>query len=339
MKKNEKRFVGVDDGFFSIKVFTGDKSISIPSRAAKGITLVDSGDGDTGFIFNTDSGDTFTVDANVPGALDTRTLTTDYPVSNVNRVLVHAALVAAGLGGEECEIVTGLPVSHYYLPNTDKNEFLVSKKKESISKPVTCGVEGNTPVAQISRNEVCSEAIAAFIDQMIDNDGNQTANADSLKNGVTCVIDIGGQTTDCAVLNPGMRINMQRSGSSEVGVLYLYDEIKIKLATKFSINISSITKRQVESALKNGSISIYREVHDVSHEVEQCKASLFDRIQTAINEHVGDDSDIETLIFVGGGAIVFGTEIQNAYRGALIPAEPEFANARGMYKLIRFMAR
>ena len=117
MKKNDKLFVGVDDGFFSIKIFTGDKSFSIPSRAAKGITLVDTGDSDSGFIFNTE-GSTYTVDPNVPGALDTRTLTTEYALSDVNRVLVHAALAAAGLGGEDCEIVTGLPVSNYYLPST-----------------------------------------------------------------------------------------------------------------------------------------------------------------------------------------------------------------------------
>lgn len=339
MKKNEMRFAGVDDGFFSIKVFDGEKSVSIPSRAAKGITLVDSSDGDSGFIFTTDTGETYTVDQNVPGALDTRTLTTEYALSDVNRVLVHAALVKAGLGEEKCNIVTGLPVSHYYLPTTEKNEKLISLKKDSIARKVSCGIGGSAPVAEIMRNEVCSEAIAAYVDQLFDNEGNRTEQASGLQEGVTCVIDIGGQTTDCAVLMPGMKINMQRSGSSEVGVLYLHDELKIALASEFNINITSITKRQVESALSTGKISIYREVHDVAGLVQKHKVALFDRIQTAINEHVGGDADIENLIFVGGGSIVFEKEIHAAYKGALIPNEPEFANARGMYKMIRYVAR
>lgn len=331
-------FAGVDDGFFSIKVFTGDHSISIPARAAKGITLVDSSDSSDGFIFITDSGDFFTVDDHVPGALDTRTLATEYALSDVNRVLVHAALIRAGLAGKNCHIATGLPVSNYYLASTQKNNTLIESKKNNLGKAVACGVSGSQPVSTITRNEVCSEAIAAYIDMLIDVTGKPSEFAATLQSGITAVVDIGGQTTDCAVIMPGMKINMQRSGSSEVGVLYFYDDIRTELAGKFNLAVNNITKRQIELAIASGAISLFREKHDVKDIIGKCKERLFEKIRIAINDHVGNDVDIETLIFVGGGAIVFEEEIKQAYKGVIIPEEPEFANARGMYKMIKYIA-
>ncbi|CND60270.1 plasmid segregation protein ParM domain-containing protein [Yersinia enterocolitica] len=338
--KNKKSFVGVDDGYFSIKIVTeaGDM-FSIPSRASYDVSIINIEGNDKSFIFETHNNKKFTVDESVPSPLDTRNIAIPYPVSDLNRVLVHAALINAGYAGKDVHINTGLPVSHYYKPSTEINQDLVEQKKANLMHPVRCGIDGSLPVANIIANEVCSEGVAAYVDQLLDADGNTTEQYEEMYNSVVGVVDIGGHTTDCAVLLPKMVINMTRSGSSEVGVLNLYDGIKTAVAAKFGINSNSITKRQIESALNTGSIMISRQAIDVSDIVTAEKSRLFDQIIMAINEVIGTDEDIEKLIFVGGGSIVFEDYLRDHYKNIIIPEHPEFANARGMMKLVKYIPK
>ncbi|QTP13315.1 ParM/StbA family protein [Serratia symbiotica] len=335
---NKIKFAGVDDGFFSIKVVDEEGNCtSIPSRAQHDVVFGEFGnDPDKSFIFET-NGRKFTVDEGVPEPLDTRNLAQLYPLSDLNRVLVHAGLLAANFGGHDVQVTTGLPVRDYFLPSTLKNEALITQKVGNLEGEVRCGLNNELPVANIVKSGVCSEGIAAFVDLIIGMDGQPTDDAERLKNGLTAIIDIGGHTTDVAVLLPKMKISIKRSGSSSVGVLSLEDELQRVLASQFNTNIGNITKRQIEMAIHQGKVIIARKEVDVSDIVTAQKAALFERIVMAVNKTMGSDEDIENLIFVGGGAIVFEKQLTARYSQCLIPPQPEFANARGMMKLAKFI--
>jgi plasmid segregation protein ParM len=344
MKNNKSQnvlFAGVDDGFFSIKVVDEQGNMStIASRATHDITMVDvNAEGDKSFIFETESGRKFTVDENVPSPLDTRALAQPYPISDLNRILIHAGLLNAGFGGKDVSITTGLPVRDYFLPTTEKNITLIEAKTKNVSQKIFCGLTRNIETANIVSSQVCSEGLAAFIDLLIDMEGNPTERATALQSGVTAIIDIGGHTTDCAVLLPKMRINMERSGSVTVGVLNLHDGIQRSIAGRFSMNQGSITKRQIESALSTNSVTISREKIDVSDIVISEKDKLFEQIIMAERQIMGNDDDIENLIFVGGGTIVFEQKLRETFKGCFIPEHPEFANARGMMKLAKYLSK
>lgn len=327
---------GVDDGYFSIKIVNEQgECFTIPSRASYDVIMGNvNPDDDKSFIFETD-GRKYTVDAHLPEPLDTRSLSTIYPLSAVNRVLVHAGLLSAGMGGKDVAITTGLPVKDYFLPTTAKNEELINKKVESLEAKVHCGINNQIPTANIVSNRVASEGIAGFIDQIYTLDGKLTENATALMEGITAIIDIGGQTTDCAVILPGMKIDMRRSGSASIGALYLQDSVQRQIAALLRTSPSSVTIRQTEMAIEKGYLLVSREKVDVAELVAQEKLKLFDQIIMAVLGIMGSDADIENLIFIGGGTIVFESNIHGRFKGCIIPEEPQYANARGMLKLTK----
>ncbi|MEA9392133.1 ParM/StbA family protein [Acerihabitans sp. TG2] len=332
------KYAGVDDGFFSIKVVDEEGNcFSIPSCASHDVVIGDMGnESDKSFIFET-NGRKYTVDESVPSPLDTRNLAQPYPLSDLNRVLVHAGLLCARFAGENVQVTTGLPVRDYYLPTTLRNEDLINKKIENLKGEVACGINNELPIATIVKSSVCSEGIAAYIDLLIDIKGKPTAEAESLKNDLTAIVDIGGHTTDVAVLLPKMKIDIRRSGSASVGVLSLYDELQRVLAAKFNTNPGNITKRQIEMAITCEKVLISRQEVDVSEIVTAQKSALFERIVMAVNQILGNDEDIEHLVIVGGGAIVFDKNLKDRYKGCIIPENPEFSNARGMMKLAKYL--
>lgn len=327
-------YVGVDDGHHSIKVFTETGNmVCIPSRAATGRHLISwKGDDESSGFYDTEEGVTYTVNEYLPKYEDTRFK--DYPKSSLNRVLVHHALKKAGLGGREVVIATGLPVSYYYFANGQKNETLIAAKVSNLGRKVTSS--GALPMSSIIRNFVATEAIAAFFDQLMDIDGNPSNNYELLMQSTVGVIDVGGKTTDCAVIYPGgSHVDASRSGSSEAGVLQLNDAIEAKLMSLFDLD--NVPPKMIEAAIACGEVKIAGETKDVASLVNDEKERLADRIMAGVRTKIGSGNDLDIVLFVGGGAIVMRDQLAKHYPHSTFPEQPEFANARGMYKIARFV--
>lgn len=322
-------FVGVDDGHYSIKLI-GDNGemITIPSRALQGRHIIQMGE-DDGSFYSTE-GTSYTVNEHLQNAEDTRF--NDYPRSNLNRVLVHHALRLAGYGGKDVSIATGLPVSYYYLNSGEKNEVLINSKVLSLSK----AVESAKPTAKIVSNIVTTEAIAAYFDQLMDMDGNPSADHEELADAMVGVIDVGGKTTDCAVVHPGgVAVDSARSGSNDNGVLKLNSAVESKLRTEFDLD--NVIPRMIESAIRHGKVKISGEEKDVSAMVNEEKQKLADAIMAGVRTKIGSGKDLDFILFVGGGAIVLRDQLAAHFPHARFPERPEFANARGMYKIAKFI--
>jgi len=326
---SKPRFVGVDDGHYSIKVI-GDNGemITVPSRGLQGRHIISTGEDDGSFYLT--EGTSYTVNEYLQNAEDTRF--SDYPRSNLNRVLVHHALRLAGYGGKDVSIATGLPVSYYYLNSGEKNDPLISSKVQSLAK----AVESGKPTAKIVSNIVTTEAIAAYFDQLMDMEGQPSADHDELSEAMVGVIDVGGKTTDCAVVYPGgMAVDSARSGSNDNGVLKLNSAVESKLRTTFDLD--NVVPRMVESAIRHGKVKIAGEEKDVSAMVNEEKQKLADAIMAGVRTKIGNGKDLDFILFVGGGAIVLRDQLAKHYPHARFPDRPEFANARGMYKIAKYI--
>lgn len=326
-------FVGVDDGHYSIKVIAdidGEMaSVSIPSRAASGRQVISVNQDEPSF-YETEEAHSFTVNEHLQNSESTRF--TDYPRSELNRVLVHHALRQAGLGGRDVIITTGLPVSYYYLGHA-RNEKLIDDKTANLQKRVVCG---NVPLANIKGNSVTTEAIAAYFDAIMDMDGVPTPFHEEFKDEVIGVIDIGGKTTDCAVIFPGgEQVDTQRSGSNDVGVLMLFDAVEAKLRTRFDLD--NLPPKMVERAISNGVVRVSGQEHDVLKEVVEEKEKLAEKIMSGVRTKIGSGKDLATVLFVGGGAIVMREQLAKHYPHHRFPDQPEFANARGMFKISKYV--
>lgn len=329
MASKKPVFVGVDDGHYSIKLIgEGGKMITIPSRGKQGRHVITTGESDEGF-YETD-GEQYTVNQYLTEADDTRF--NDYPKSGLNRALVHHALKLAGFDGANVSIATGLPVSHYYLASGEKNKALIEAKMASLQKPVSSA----TGTATITHNIVTTEAIAAYFDQLMDMDGQPSDDYAELRESMVGVIDVGGRTTDCAVVYPGgQSVDAARSGSNNSGVLKLNAAVESKLRTQFDLD--NVTTRLIESAIRTGTVKIAGQQHDVSDLVLAEKEKLANEIMSGVRTKIGSGKDLDFVLFVGGGAIVLRDQLAKHFPNARFPEHPEFANARGMYKIAKYI--
>ncbi len=316
---------GVDDGYAETKVVTRSDKVHIASLARAGLFGLSSmGTEDKiGGSYETD-GRKFTVSDKIEGE---ETRFDDFPISDINRVIIHHALRLANLGGKKVKVATGLQVSHYF-QNDVRNEDMIKRKQESLLHEVKA-LDG-APCADIIEHVVLPEAVASWFDYAYDDKGNQLE-----MEGPCGVIDVGGRTTDCVTVLEGHQIDHQRSGTGEVGVLDIYQSIGAKLRAEFGEGI--ISRKVYDQALRTGTIKRFGKPHNIKHMVDQAIAEISERVLNEAKRHFGTGAHLDVILFVGGGATVM-PQLTTYFPNTKVPPEPEFANARGMYKYLKLNA-
>ncbi|MCZ8256113.1 MAG: ParM/StbA family protein [Polaromonas sp.] len=319
--------VGCDDGYAATDVVVLEngtiRRLKIPSRARSGIhgtSVIGGADGEAVPCYKTE-GMQYTV-GDLPDA-ETADFA-NYPVSAMNRVIIHHALRLAGLGGKNVRIATGLPLSTYYRGAVANDEFIQQKRQSLLSVPVEPMDASDT--AKIVAHEVFPEGLAAWVDYAVDDKGQIRVDLEE----TVGVIDIGGRTTDIAVVLPGRRIDHARLGSVEIGALNLIDEVRVSLLQKHGFELPH---GSIEKAISTGTIKVYGKALDVRSTVGPIMESVTKSILVAVDKILGKGMDIDKVLVVGGGAHIFKGVVKH-FPNAVIPDEPEFANARGFAKFL-----
>lgn len=344
-QKETQLVVGLDDGHDTNKVCFGwDDAAKAwrygyhKSRAVEGLQQVMSmgGTDSAGGAYET-AGKRFTVagSQNLLQALDTRMA--GYPLSDLNRTLVTHSLAACGLGDTTVYLITGLPVDQYYR-NGAPNQELIGKKIESLASPVSRIGKGPT-LALIGGQSVVSEATAAFYDALIQHDGEYDAGIQAIiTRRPVAVMDLGGKTTDLVVVAENVSsVYKDQSGTKDIGVLQLLDQVAEQIKSDLGLN-DNPPLPYVEEACRTKKYELFGEDVDVSHIVEAaCKAYL-ERVKNFFVSKLRDGSTVGAVIFVGGGtalirSILGEDAFASIFKGKrFIAIDPEFANARGMWK-------
>lgn len=323
--------VAIDDGYAQTKVY-GEKpdgtigkyhmrSSVRPGRYGVGSI---SGDGFMG-LYETEEGP-FTASEDVEAE---STQFDNFHTSTMNRVLVNHGLVGAGYGGLSVDIITGLPVADFFGADGAKDEEKIALKKANLQKPVQL-VSGTSKVALLNDITVGCQAVAAYIDYALDDDLNEVKDVD----GAVAIVDIGGRTTDIATVIGGSRIDHARSGTANIGVLDVYKAVKqgiwteLKIRDDFPINV-------VDKAVRNGSIKLWGEEQDVSKIVVGVVAEYQAKLAREIERRISTGAAMNAVVFVGGGSALF-KDIAKTFRNGHMSDDPEFANARGLYKYVRY---
>jgi len=343
--KETQMVIGLDDGHDTNKVCLGwDCEAKAwrygyhKSRAVEGLQQVMSmgGADSAGGAYETE-GKRYTVagSQNLLQALDTRMA--GYPLSELNRTLVTHSLASCGLGDTAVYLITGLPVDQYY-KNGAPNQELIGKKIESLAKPVSRIGKGPA-LAVIGGQSVVSEATAAFYDALIQHDGQYDAGIEAIiTRRPVAVMDLGGKTTDLVVVAENVSsVYRDQSGTKDIGVLQLLDQVAEQIKSDFGLN-DNPPLPHVEEACRTKKYELFGEDVDVSHIVESaCKAYL-ERVKNFFVSKLRDGSTIGAVIFVGGGTALIRNILGEEAFGTIfkgkrfIAVDPEFANARGMWK-------
>ncbi len=335
---NKTKSVGCDDGFAQIKLawfVDGSpkrtiKTYSMLSRAQAGADQVSDLNGGGTISFSTDGG-VFSVSPHLEGI---STQFADYPVSALNRVLVHAALNKAGFAGMGIKLATGLPPGSFF-DGGSVNTTLVSAKRSSLLKPVTAVGLGR-PLASIRDHQVLPEAICAVIDWTLDEQGRQV----NQMGGPVAVVDIGGRTSDIVVIMPdedGMKVDHARSGTHIIGVLRMQQTLREMIRQAKGYSSEDMLSLDMDSALRLGYIRVYGENISVNDEITAAVSEVGGAIVQAMQSRLGRGLNLDHVLLVGGGAPLLSPLLKH-YKNAVMIDNPQFANARGFLKSVEYLA-
>jgi plasmid segregation protein ParM len=329
--------VAVDNGYADQKIAYWTKgkngkqtiaAICKPSRAKRGADDYYM-DEVSGGIFEL-NGMKWTVASNINDPDTMRD--SSYATSDLNTVLVNNSLITAGFGGSPVRLATGLPFAQYWL-GAQRNTELFDTISASLRNDTLSTLCGRS-LPSIKEHEIYAESLAALIDFCFDEEGN---NVNDINTGCA-VVDIGGETTDISVVGPDARIVRSQSGTKQIGVLDVKEKLGQLIKEEFSID--KVRAEGIDLALLSESYNFYGEKHDIKHLVDEAKRVTVNRINDFIREKIGDASDLDFVVLVGGGAALLSSFFSDSKMAGIIrvPEQPQFSNARGMLKHMTFIA-
>ena len=322
--------IGLDDGYAFTKLALPDgQLVAIPSRARlgrAGVTWIDAGEQRI-FEYETE-GNRYAV-----GAVDGEpTHFEGYPFSGMNRAIVQHALQQAGLSGHSVHAVSGLPVSAFYLRDGSQRHKTLEKKRASLKQAVLPG-NGQLP-ASIAFHEVIPEALAAWYDDVIVEQGEDvTLDADRLSVPVA-IIDIGGRTTDFVVVKDQGIIHGS-SGSLQCGMLDVKQSVENGIQERF--DLETLGEQLIAQAVENQVVRLHGKDYDIAPLVKMAKQHVIERIHAETRRQLGLGVELDRILFVGGGTVALAEDIANWFPNQAIAKHPAFANARGMLKYLRYV--
>lgn len=337
-EKAEKRpyLCAVDDGYAQMKVYGAPLSGNTPVRftCRSSITLGRhalgslSGDGAGIGIFQTEEGSHYTVS----DLVSSDNLQFDgFHESQHNRVLVNHALIEAGYSGKKVELWTGLPVADFF-KGAERNQEAIARKIANLRKGVINTMPNGAPLPQLVDIRVGCQAVASALDFCLDDDLKER-HPDVSR---VAVVDIGGRTTDIALIINGGRFDPKRSGTENVGVLDVQRNLSRLVQEKFSTT-DEYSAQFIDNCLRTGNARLWRQDHDVKDLIERAVEEPRARIKAMIHRVLGSASDVDVILFVGGGAALF-SGLEKSFPNGEVPQDPEFSNARGLYKFARLTA-
>jgi plasmid segregation protein ParM len=323
--------VAIDDGYAQTKVYGERPDGTIgkyhmrssvrPGRYGVGSIA---GDGFMG-LYDTEEGP-FTASEDVEAE---STQFDNFHTSTMNRVLVNHGLVGAGYGGLPVDIITGLPVADFFGHDGAMDEAKIALKKANLQKPVQLA-SGGDKVAIIHNIDIGCQAVAAYYDYALDDQLNEIRDVD----GAIAIVDIGGRTTDIATVIGGLRIDHARTDTANIGVLDVYKAVKqgiwaeLKIRDDFPINV-------IDKAVRTGAIKLWGKEQDVAKIVADAVAEYQAKLKREIERKISTGAAMNAVVFVGGGSALF-KDIADTFRNGYMSPDPEFANARGLYKHARY---
>lgn len=331
--------VACDDGFAETKiVLENGEEFLCPSMVRQGGILGSANEEVHSYETKNTDGESVTYTAT--GTFDTAAMNTRhdaYPFSPENRVMIHHALRRSGLAGRKVHLATSLPVADYF-DGEQVNHNYLEMKSANLTARVT-STSGDA-CAEIVSSRVYAEGVAAWVDYSVTSKGEIVV---KLKR-TAAIIDIGGRTTDTVKVLQQMSIDAASSGTCNVGVLNVYDELAHSIARHPEIianfpriKPSSVPRYVIDNVLRMGVYDDQGMHIDMRREVKEAKSLVAAKIFRDVEQRIGSGFDLEHMIFVGGGATVFEEEIKSKFKFKMVDIveRPEFANARGMMKMLR----
>ena len=210
-------------------------------------------------------------------------------------------------------------MSAFYKNNGEQRCDMIQKKCASLKQAVTPVIK-RLPAA-IAFVEVIPEALAAWYDYVI------VAKGDA-------IIDIGGRTTDYVVVKD-QGVMHAASGSLQGGMLDVKQLVAHGIQERF--DLERVGEQLVSNAVEQGVVRLHGKDYDVTAQVDAAKRELIERLYAETRRQLGLGTELERIVFVGGGTVALAEHIVDWFPNQIIGEHPAFANARGMLKYMQYV--
>lgn len=224
--------------------------------------------------------------------------------------------VALGLSTNEqaTRVVAGLPIGQYKSKEKEKFEQMLQDNRMLNFK--LNGIERHIIIENYS---VTAEGIATYYSLPVEL-------RNELRNKDIILLDIGGRTSDIALLKAGKKRRIDESTSLEVGMINIYKDVINEINSKFTLGLNM---EDAEPILKHG-----LEVDGEKQDTEFIKDILMSNIKKVFKElNVSYPVRTSPILVTGGGGEAFFKAIKRRYPVARMVENHMFSNAIG-YKRI-----
>jgi plasmid segregation protein ParM len=235
-------------------------------------------------------------------------------------LFVSALMRIEKSGCEPAAVVTGLPVSHY-------TQERVRQIQDLLARSHNIRTAASETSVKVERVKVIPQPFGSFFDLIL-NDEGKLKDPEKIRERVG-IIDIGFQTTDLALATP--QFIEASSGSLEVGVRSIADQLSRDLSRKYSITLDTT---EAEETLRHKSVRIFGESVDLTEMIAERTREVAELILSYAHSLWGRGERLNRLILAGGGANIFRSYF-SGYPNLHVPQEPSLSNVRGYLKLAR----
>lgn len=290
--------IGIDLGNCNLKT---SKKIIVPALITRGGNYLIS----TGFEINF-NGELFIIGE---GDYDT----------NLNKLskenLLPMLCLAAGLSTKEefIRVVLGLPINQY---RSNKNKMLEIIEENKILNFKLNGLDRCICIEEAS---IFPEGVATYYSLDIEK-------RKALVDQDLIILDIGGRTTDIALLKAGKKRSVAKSTSLDVGMINIYNDMINEINSLYTLGLNI---EDAEGILKNG-LEVDGEKQDTSF-IKNIVKNNIEKVFKELN--ISYPVRTSPLIVTGGGGKSFFKSLKKRYPTAQLVEDNLFSNAIG-YKRV-----
>lgn len=290
--------IGIDLGNCNLKT---SKKIIVPALITRGGNYLIS----TGYEINF-NGELFIIGE---GDYDT----------NLNKLskenLLPMLCLAAGLSTKEefIRVVLGLPINQY---RSNKNKMLEIIEENKILNFKLNGLDRCICIEEAS---IFPEGVATYYSLDIEK-------RKALVDQDLIILDIGGRTTDIALLKAGKKRSVAKSTSLDVGMINIYSDMINEINSLYTLGLNI---EDAERILKNG-LEVDGEKQDTSF-IKNIVKNNIEKVFKELN--ISYPVRTSPLIVTGGGGKSFFKSLKKRYPTAQLVEDNLFSNAIG-YKRV-----
>lgn len=229
--------------------------------------------------------------------------------------LLPMLCLAAGLSTKEefIKVVLGLPINQYK-NNKDRMLKIIEENKVLNFK-----LNGLDRCICIEEAAIFPEGVATYYSLDIEK-------RKALVDQDLIILDIGGRTTDIALLKAGKKRSVAKSTSLDVGMINIYNDMINEINSLYTLGLNI---EDAEGILKNG-LEVDGEKQDTSF-IKNIVKNNIEKVFKELN--ISYPVRTSPLIVTGGGGKSFFKSLKKRYPTAQLVEDNLFSNAIG-YKRV-----